>query len=451
MGWSRVLILPALLVLLLVACAAEPDGEPADDPKTGLGPDQAAATETAGFAGWSEAEMATLESLWLGSLPPLAPDPSNAVGDDPRAAALGQRIFFDTRFSAGGNNADGSIACATCHVPTNNFTDSLPRSQALGTTPRHTPTIVGAAYYPWFFWDGRRDSQWAQVLGPLEAALEHGGSRTQYAHLIHDDPEYRADYEAIFGPMPDLSDGQRFPAEAGPVDDPQLAAAWEGMDPADRQVINQVFANIGKAVAAYERQIMPGASEFDAYVAALLERDEAAMAASLSADEVAGLRLFVGRGNCTQCHNGPLFTNMGFHSIGMPDAEGQPPDVGRFAGVQLALDNEFNCLGQYSDAEPEECEELRFAKTMSPELMAAFKVPTLRNVAQTAPYMHAGQFATLEEVLDHYNQAPSGLGPTAHTDLAPLGLTAIEMDQLEAFLGSLTAPLDVEPALLAPP
>ena len=80
--------------------------------------------------------------------------------------------------------------------------------------------------------------------------------------------------------------------------------------------------------------------------------------ASLSPDEVAGLRLFTGRGNCTQCHNGPLFTNKGFHSIGVPDPAGQPPDVGRFAGVQLALRNEFNCLGPYSDAPPEACEEL---------------------------------------------------------------------------------------------
>jgi cytochrome c peroxidase len=146
---------------------------------------------------------------------------------------------------------------------------------------------------------------------------------------------------------------------------------------------------------------------------------------------------------------------MGFHSIGVPDPAGQPPDVGRFAGVQLALRDEFNCLGQYSDAalvtDAEACEELRFAKTMSPELMAAFKVPTLRNVAQTPPYMHAGQFATLAEVLVHYNNAPTGLGPTAHTDLVPLGFTAMELQQLEAFLGSLSAPLDVAPELLIPP
>ena len=434
----RNLILPALLAMFLAACAAGPDA--------GSSQEQPEATAAAGFGGWSESQIAILESLWLSSLPPLAPDPSNAVGDDPRAAELGQRLFFDTRFSA-----NGGVACATCHIPTNNFNDSLSRAEGLDTTQRHTPDITGAAYNPWFFWDGRRDSQWAQALGPLEAAVEHGGSRTQYAHIIHDDADYRAAYEAIFGPMPDLSDGGRFPDGAGPVDDAQLRAAWEAMDPADQVLINQVYANIGKAIAAYERQIKPGRSDFDAYVAALLERDEKAMAASLTPDEVAGLRLFTGRGNCTQCHNGPLFSNMGFHSIGVPDPEGQPPDVGRFAGVQLALRDEFNCLGPYSDAQPEACEELRFAKTMSQELMAAFKVPALRNVAQTPPYMHAGQFATLAEVLDHYNQAPSGLGPTGHTDLLPLDFTAIELAQLEAFLGSLSAPLDVAPELLTPP
>ncbi|MGD8585098.1 MAG: cytochrome c peroxidase [Chloroflexota bacterium] len=446
------LFLLALLALVLAACAAEPDG--GSNPTTTQA--QASPTPAPGFGGWTAAEMATLESLWLGSLPPLAPDPSNAVGDDPRAVELGQRIFFDARFSAGGSSsAGGSVSCATCHIPANNFTDSRPRAQALGTTRRHTPTIVGAAYYPWFFWDGRRDSQWAQALAPMEDALEHGGSRTQYAHIIQDDEAYRAAYEAIFGPMPDLSDEARFPAGAGPVEDPQLLAAWEAMDPADQETIDQIYANIGKVIAAYERRIMPGASDFDAYVAALLGRDEAGMAAALDEDEVVGLRLFIGRGNCTQCHNGPLLTNMGFHSIGVPDPAGQPPDVGRFAGVQLALKNEFNCLGQYSDAEPgtddEACQELRFAKTMSPELMAAFKVPSLRNVAQTAPYMHAGQFATLAEVLAHYNSAPTGLGPTAHTDLVPLGLTAAELQQLESFLGSLSAPLDVAPELLTPP
>ena len=137
------------------------------------------------MAGWTQAEIATLQSLWLGTLPPLAADPSNAVGDDPRAAVLGQQIFFDTRFSA-----KGEVSCATCHQPDNLFTDGLPRAEAIGTTDRHTPTIVGTAYSPWFFWDGRRDSQWAQALSPMESAVEHGGSRSQYAHIVFEDESF---------------------------------------------------------------------------------------------------------------------------------------------------------------------------------------------------------------------------------------------------------------------
>jgi len=403
-------------------------------------------TAEPGFAGWTQGEIDTLASLWLENLPPLPPDSSNAVVDDPRAAELGQQIFFDSRFSA-----NGGISCASCHQPDRFFTDGLPRGQALGTTDRHTPAIAGTAFEPWLFWDGRSDSLWAQALIPMESAVEHGGTRTLYAHIIADDEEYRAGYEQIFGPLPDLSNHDRYPASAGPVEEPGLLAAWEAMDQADRDTINQIYANIGKSIAAYERLILPGSSRFDGYVKALLNQDKAGMDSQLTADEVAGLKLFLGRGNCTQCHNGPLLTNNGFHSTGVPDPEGQPPDIGRFAGAQLAVANEFNCLGPYSDAPPEECEELRFIKLQSQELMGAFKVPGLRNVVDTAPYMHAGQFFTLDEVLNHYNQAPGNLGPAGHTDLLPLGLSQLELDQLKAFLGTLSAPLDVSPDLLSPP
>ncbi len=423
-------ILLGVILLFLVACSREP----------------VPTLEAVNFAGWTAVEMATLESLWLGSLPPLPPDPSNAVGDDPRAAVFGQKLFFDTRFSA-----NGQVSCATCHQPERNFTDGLPLAQAIGVTDRQTPAITGTAYSPWFFWDGRRDSQWAQALTPMESAVEHGGTRTQYAHIISQDEAYRRAYETIFGPLADLSDTSRFPASAGPVEDTDLRAAWDAMTPADQDLINRVYANIGKAIAAYERQIVPGASRFDSYVEALLVGDEAGVQQSLDPDELAGLRLFLSRGRCTQCHNGPLFTNNGFHAIGVPDAEGQPPDIGRFTGGQQAVANEFNCLGRYSDARPEECTELRFIKLQGLDLMGAFKVPSLRNVAETAPYMHAGQFSNLAEVLAHYNQAPTRQGPTGHTDILPLAFSQIELSQLEAFLGSLSAPLDVAPELLSPP
>ncbi|HEU5012986.1 MAG TPA: cytochrome c peroxidase [Roseiflexaceae bacterium] len=379
---------------------------------------------------WSQDEITTLRGLWIGSLPTLAPDPSNRVGDDPRAAAFGQKLFFDTRLSS-----NGQVACATCHLPSKEFQDGKPLGQGVGTTTRRTMPIAGTAYSPWLFWDGRKDSQWAQALGPLESPVEHGGSRTQYAHLI--DQQYRAEYQAIFGPLPDLSDATRFPAQAGPVADRSAHAAWDGMAPADQDAVTRIYANMGKAIAAYERTIMPSPSRFDRYVEALLKSDMPAMRAALSPDEVAGLRLFVGKAQCINCHNGPLFTNNDFHNTGVPAAPGLSEDTGRAQGVRQVLADEFNCLSQYSDAAPEDCGELRFAKSDDHALERQFKPPSLRNVAERAPYMHAGQFASLREVLEHYNRAPAA--PTGHSELKPLNLSEQELGQLEAFLRSLSA------------
>jgi cytochrome c peroxidase len=393
-------------------------------------------------ASWTEAEVATLRSLRIGSLPPLPPDPSNAYADDPRAAAFGQALFFDTRFSS-----NGEVACATCHIPEKLFNDGLPVGQGVGTMTRRTMPIAGTAYSPWLFWDGRKDSQWSQALGPMESPVEHGGTRTQYAHLI--DEQYRAQYEAVFGELPDFSDRTRFPDVAGPVDDPVARAAWDAMASTDREAVTQVYVNIGKAIAAYERLIVPGPSRFDQYVEALLNEDKEAMQSALTKDEVAGLRLFVGRAECTNCHNGPLFTNNDFHNTGVPAADGLPADDGRASGVTKVLNDEFKCLSQWSDAGENDCAELRFVTSTGEQLEGAFKPPTLRNVAESAPYMHAGQYATLQEVLRHYNHPP--LAPLGHSELEPLGLTASELAQLEAFLRALSGALNVPPELLRSP
>jgi cytochrome c peroxidase len=391
---------------------------------------------------WGQDEINTLRGLWIGSLPPLAPDPSNKVADDERAVALGQQLFFDTRLSI-----NGKVACASCHLPSEDFQDGKPLGEGVGTTARRTMPIAGTAYSPWLFWDGRKDSLWAQALGPLESPVEHGGSRTQYAHLI--EQSYRAEYEALFGPLPNLSDTVRFPDAAGPVADPTARGAWEGMAPADRDAITRIYANIGKAIAAYERKIMPGPSRFDQYVDALLKGDTTAMRTALTPDEVSGLRLFVGKAGCINCHNGPLFTNNDFHNTGVPAAAGLPEDTGRAQGVRQVLADEFNCLSKYSDAEEEDCGELRFAKSDDHALERQFKPPSLRDVAERAPYMHAGQFQTLRQVLEHYNRAPAA--PAGHSELKPLGLSEQELAQLEAFLRSLSGPLNTPPGLLAPP
>ncbi len=111
---------------------------------------------------WSESELALLRMQWLGSMPELPPDPTNTYCDNPEAAELGQKLFFDSRFSA-----NGKVSCATCHVPEILFTDGLARARGIGETARSAPGIIGVAYSPWYFWDGRSDSQWSQALGPL--------------------------------------------------------------------------------------------------------------------------------------------------------------------------------------------------------------------------------------------------------------------------------------------
>jgi len=150
--------------------------------------------------------------------------------------------------------------------------------------------IAGTGYSPWLFWDGRKDSQWAQALGPLESAVEHGGTRTQYAHVIAQ--YYRAEYEALFGPLPQLSDARRFPVRTGPAADPAARAAWERMAGQDREAVTRTYANIGKAIAAYERRIMPGPSRFDAYVQAVLKNDLAAMRSALKTDRSSPTTIF---------------------------------------------------------------------------------------------------------------------------------------------------------------
>lgn len=386
---------------------------------------------------WTDDELTTLHSLWIGSLPALSPDPSNRYSDDPTAAALGEKFFFDTRFSS-----NGQVACASCHLPELDFQDGTPLGHGVGTTDRRTMSIVGTAYSPWLFWDGRKDSQWAQALGPLESPVEHGGNRTLYAHVV--DQYYRADYEAIFGPMPDIS---HLPLNAGPVADADAGAAWNAMTPDSQEAVTRIYVNIGKAIAAYERLIMPGSSRFDAYVEALFADDTDLAASILTEDELAGLRLFIGQANCTQCHNGPLFTNNAFHNTGVPDGGILPEDTGRAQGVQQVQKDEFNCLSIYSDAAPNDCGELRYLAADGHELVRQFRPPSLRNVAERAPYMHAGQFATLEEVIAHYNTAPAA--PAGHTELEPLNLSQDEMQQLVAFLRTLSGPINADPARLA--
>jgi cytochrome c peroxidase len=394
-------------------------------------------------ADWTEAELRTIASLWIARLGKPTRDFSNRHASDPGAAALGHALFFDARLSA-----NGQVACATCHQPAQYFTDGLGSSRGLGQTRRSAPTLVGACYGSWFYWDGRRDSQWSQALTPLEAPAEMGSARVGLIQRLAGDALYRAQYARVFGPLPDVSDRGRFPPDATPRGAPEQRARWDAMAPADRAAINRAFSNLGKALAAYQCKLVPGASRFDRYVETLLGVG-ADVGPALTAEEVAGLRLFIGRGQCLRCHNGPLFTNHGFHNIGLPPLDPEQPDLGRIAGLAEALADEFNCLSPYSDAPAQECRELRFAKREGIELPGAFKVPSLRSIARTAPYMHAGQLPTLGAVLAHYSEP--GAGSVGHQELTPRRFSAAEMRQLEAFLGALDSPIAGDPRWLAPP
>ena len=293
---------------------------------------------------------------------------------------------------------------------------------------------VGASYGEFFTWNGKNDSQWAQALIPLENPLEHGGDRTAYVHLLAE--HYGEQYAALFGPLLAMNDATRFPAHASPKGTAAAQDAWYGMTDADRTAVNQAFANLGKLFAAYQRTLLPAAARFDAYVSAAQRNDRAAMDALFTADEAAGLRLFLGKGHCINCHNGPRFTNDDFHNTAIPGIPGVPLDNGRSDGVRRLLADPFNCAGPYSDASQADCLALRFLKTSGDTLEGAFKTPTLRNVAATAPYMHTGQYPDLRSVLEHYNDG--GLALVGHNELEPLGLTETEFRQLEAFLHTLT-------------
>ncbi len=367
-------------------------------------------------AAWSDDEINQIASLWIGRLPPLPPDPTNAVADNPQAAAFGHRLFFDGRLSA-----NGMISCSTCHQPIRRFTDGLPKAVAIGIAKRNTPSIVGTAYSPWLYWDGRKDSQWAQALAPLEDPNEHGSSRLHVLSIIASVSAYRKAYEALFGPPPDLL----VPEE-----------------------VDRAFANIGKAIAAYERLLLPGESRFDQYVEHVLDGGDHLEQDFLGLDEIRGLRLFITDARCTECHNGPLLTNNEFHNTGLLSAPGDTPDRGRIDGVREVMADPFNCLGPYSDDPDPTCAELRYART-GVELIGATRTPSLRNLKDTAPFQHKGQLANLNDVLRHYDQAP--LAMIGHNEAKELYLRNWELRALEAFLNSLNAPVAADEKWLQAP
>jgi cytochrome c peroxidase len=373
--------------------------------------------------------MEVLKSLWIRELPPAPASPSNSHADDPIAAQLGRSLFFDVRMSA--NN---KVSCATCHDPSLGFTDAAPTARGIGVGHRRTMPIAQAVFSSWLFWDGRADSLWSQALGPIENPLEHGSTRMQVALVIA--TYYRPAYERVFGPLPDLSDTRRFPPRASPVTYELSRRAWAGIAPSDRTVVDRIFANFGKSIEAFERTIKVSSTRFDGYVAGVL--GITAPGPLLSASEIVGARLFIGKGRCVTCHSGPMLSNHGFANTGVPPRPGRPTDTGRIDGARAAVADPFNCKGAFSDDDGRKCDELEFVPLDDPSQLRAYKVPSLRGSGQRPPYMHAGQFASLNDVIDHYDRAPRAV--RGASELRPLHLSLRERRDLVAFLLTLNDP-----------
>jgi cytochrome c peroxidase len=346
---------------------------------------------------WTDEQRAVIASLSLSRLPPLPADPSNRHADDPRAAAFGARLFADPRLSR-----NGKVSCARCHQPERRFTDGLPRAKGLGDSHRNTPSLLGVAWSPWLFWDGRADSLWSQALGPLSHPGEQGLSEAQLKAVVLQ--HHAAEYASLFGA-------------------------------AQAQVPAQVAVNVAKSIAAHERSLRLAPTRFDAYADAIARGGDGD--ATLNDQEQRGLRLFIGQGQCLRCHHGPRFTNNGFHNTGLPPLRGLPLDRGRADGLKAVLASGMNCRSPYSDNPRPSCPQLEFSRPGAAEWVGAFKTPSLRGVSATGPYMHDGRFSTLLEVLEHYNRALNPGGMVGHSELFPLGLSQQELADLEAFLRTL--------------
>lgn len=378
--------------------------------------------------------------LRLSPLPPPPPDPSNRYAADPKAAAFGRTLFFDPRLSR-----SGTQSCATCHDPARAFANSEKTVAVDAPFPRNVPSLRNLAYNRWYYWDGRADSSWAQALGPLENDREMASSRLALLHLVREDPDLYQSYREIFGPLPPGADDPiRFPRDARPVPElPQspLHQSWAAMSDDDRHAANLVFTHLGKAIAAFERTLLVGESPFDRFAEKL--KNGEADPAELSPAAQRGLQLFVGRAACTLCHSGPNLSDGEFHDVGIALGHGQRIDPGRHRGVSTLLRSPFTRAGKFADA-PEPNAPVLFLEPMTHQV-GQFKTPTLRGVAETAPYMHDGRFATLEEVVRFYSTR-EGASPLGHptTLLQPLKLTEVEIADLVEFLRSLS-PIEPKP------
>jgi len=328
----------------------------------------------------------------------------NVFADDEAAATLGMKVFYDNRFSQSGSG----VACVNCHVPEHAFAERKATSHTIKEIARNAPDLIDAAWYTKsHFWDGKVDNLWSAPLFTFEQDAEMGSSRLSVVHTLAS--IYKMRYEKIFGPMPDFSDPQRFPLSGKPGT-PQ----FEAMSEQDKNLVNQVYVNVGKSLEAYIRKLAAGRSPFDDFMNG--------SAKSLSADAQRGMLAFSSHA-CDTCHFGPTFSDESYHDLGYPGRAGQPQDPARAGGMAFSSHWQFSSSSKFADPSDGN------GKVATPTGdRKGFRTPSLRNVDVTSPYGHDGTFATLEEVID------------AHARVLPKQALPDEQDKHDiiAFLHALT-------------
>lgn len=435
----------ALITLIaLTACERAPDASTA-------APAQAATERVEQASRQDDPKEVILEGLFtreevaeiklLTTALPTPHDETNEVSGNKRAARLGQFLFFDKRLSK-----DGAVACSSCHDPKHGF--SIPHALGTGqaSTPRHPPGLINVAHQAWFDWDGKSDSLWSQASRPLESPAEHGISRTFVAHHVATDPALRSAYEEVFATtLPSIEEAKSWPLTAMPTPETPASPAqkaWDAMSDAQRAQVMVIFTNTLKTLAAYQEQLVTFDSAFDNWARGISGRESTASDA-MSPEAKRGLKRFLARGQCITCHNGPLFSDMDFHNVGLGSRAWLPEgiDHGRREGVQIVKESELNALGAYSASRTGKRAKWTKFLQPTPEDNGQFRTPGLRGVAQTPPYMHGGHLDSLMDVVLFYTHLDEKV-QTGHREdsLEEVPLGPEHRKELVAFLEALDPP-----------
>lgn len=334
--------------------------------------------------------------------PVLARDDSNRVSQDTNAIRLGEMLFFDHELGG-----DSKLSCASCHDPGRAFSDG--RVTGVGRTRlnRNTPSLLNLKSSRWYGWGGENDSLWAQSIRPLLALDEMANTPSMVKNRLLARQRYRDLYRQAFGETVAQEDSE------------------------------SLLVNTGKALAAYQETLISKRSDFDQFRDALLRGNEDAMRSYPEAAQ-RGLKIFIGRGRCNLCHSGPRFSNGEFGDVGIPYFVPGGVDAGRYRGIQQVLQNPYNLLGRYNDGDSAKNAISIRHVNLTHRNWGEFKVPGLRAVAATAPYMHNGSLATLRDVVLHYsNLDEERLHSDGEKILRPLQLKPRQVDDLAEFLRSL--------------